>query len=136
MKLRSLVASGAAALFIVGLGASPAAADIRVGTRVSGPDGACANTSASNSHVTVCFAAYGDYLYVKDGDNDGRSAYGYFTWPGDRDDCRNPYGVGTWVRCNYDLPENMRISYKGYTRDNEGAINIVRNVTPEANEYS
>lgn len=138
MKLVSMGASvAAAAVMVVALGAAPASAAVRVGTLVSGPNGACADTSASNSHVTVCYQADGDYLYVKDGDNDGRSAYGYFTWGGEgRDECRNPYGQGTWVRCNYDLVEGWRIMYQGYTQDNQGAINIKRDWTNEANEYS
>jgi len=137
MKLRLAAAVAAAATLVVGMGVSPASASVRNGTLVSGPNGACADTSASNSHVTVCYQADGDYLYVKDGEADGRSAYGFFTWGGDgRDECRNPYGAGTWVRCNYDLVENQRIMYQGYTKDNEGTFNITRDWTNEANEWA
>lgn len=135
MKLRRLAAAALTALVLTTLAAAPASAADRTGTRVSGPSGACSNAQASNTNVTVCYQAAGDYLYVKDGEADGRSAYGYFhTFS--RDHCRNPYGAGTWVRCNYDLPEDFRIIYQGYTKDNEGAINIKRNFTNEANEWS
>jgi hypothetical protein len=134
--LRKIAVISALALAALVGAAAPATADIRIGTQVSGSAGACADTSASNGHVTVCYQADGDYLYVKDGDSDGRSAYGYFTWPGDRDTCRNPYGYGTWVRCNYDLPEGMRIMYQGYTQDNGGLFDPKHDWTSEANEWS
>jgi hypothetical protein len=128
----------AAAALAIGVGAAPASAadGVREGVKVAGPDGACSNAQASNTYVTVCYQANGDYLYVKDGEADGKSAYGYFTWPGDKDHCRNSYGAGTWVRCNYDLPEDMRIMYEGYTQDNEGFFNPKGNWTGEANEWS
>ena len=62
-----------------------------------GPDGACGDDdNASNTNVTVRFKAYGDKLYVKDGEADGRSAYGQFDSDyvdangGDTKACRNP----------------------------------------------
>ncbi len=136
MMFRTLAVTGAAATLVLTAGISPASAAVRIGTQVSGPNGACADTSASNSHVKVCYQATGDYLYVKDDAKDGRSAYGSFTWPDNKDTCRNPYGNGTWVRCNYDLPENMRIMYLGYTQDNEGTFNPIHDKTSEANEWS
>lgn len=123
--------------------AAPAAADeypdpdyVKIGTRVSGPNGSCADgKKASNDHVVVCFKEYGDKLYVKDAKKDGRSAYGefdehYTTFNGgDYKSCRNPYGVGTWAVCDYAIAENTRVKFFGYTRDNEGAGNIVRDAT-------
>jgi hypothetical protein len=49
----------------------------------------------------------GDYLFVKDTCKDGRSAVGRVSWsPNEYRTCRNPYGRGTWARCNFDWPEN------------------------------
>lgn len=96
---------------------------VKTGTKVSGPDGACGdNDNASNTNVTVCFKAYGDKLYVKDGEADGRSAYGQFDsdyvyWNGgDTKACRNPYGAGTWVVCDYAIVEGTSVSSAGSRR--------------------
>lgn len=52
----------------------------------------------------------GDYIYVKDMCRDGRSAVVRLRpYGGDNRAtriCRNPHGVDTWARCNFDWPEN------------------------------
>lgn len=118
------------ALLLVGGSASPAYAvadsDVRIGTRVSDANGSCnAGDIAENTHVKVCFGAAEDKLYVMDKDNDGRSAYGRFDtgWVGPAKACRNPYGQGTWVVCDYDLPEYIMAKFQGFTQDNQGFFN-------------
>ena len=89
---------------------------------------ACQGNNAENDSVKVCFHPDGEWLYVQDKDADGRSAYGQIS---NRDrHCRNPCGKGAWVRCNYSFTDGHTVAFRGYTRDNEGAINIMRNETP------
>lgn len=107
---------------------SAASAGETIGQKVRGPQGACKDNWVSNDSVRVCFHPRGEHLYVQDRDADGRSAYGEIT---SRDDvCRNPYGAGTWVRCNYSFREGTNVFFRGYTQDNEGRINWKRNETP------
>jgi hypothetical protein len=132
---RKGAASLAAGLLLVGVTSSPANAvsdsQTRIGVRVADANGSCADGSAENTHVKVCFDPGSDRLYVKDKDTDGRSAYGMFDggWVGDRDACRNPYGAGTWVMCDYDLQEYIMAKYQGFTQDNEGTFNFERDHT-------
>lgn len=121
---RTLLAA-TAALAIVPAGAS--AEEIEIGQKVPGPGSACKGNNAVNDSVKVCFQPGGEWLYVKDKDADGRSAFGEIANRDRR--CRNPYGKGTWVRCNYSYPDGHTVTFRGYTRDNEGAINIMRNET-------
>ena len=136
--------AGVAAVTAITAVAAPAAsadesADpdyVKTGTRVSGPANACSDGSnARNGHVKVCFAEVGDKLYVYDADRDGRSAYGEFDEHftafagGDYKACRNPYGEGTWAVCSYSILPNTRVKFFGYTRDNKGVINLVRDYT-------
>ncbi len=129
---------------------SPAAADespdadyFKNGAQVSSTDGACSDgNNASNTHVRVCFKEYGDKLYVYDAEPDGRSAYGefdehYTTFAGgDYKACRNRHGYGTWAVCDYSIAENTRVKFFGYTRDNEGTVNIVRNPTSFVKDWN
>lgn len=120
----SLVAAVAAAGLTVPAAAS---AGETIGKKVRGPAGACKDNWVTNDNVQVCFHPRGEYLFVKDKASDGRSAYGEIT---SRDDvCRNPYGAGTWVRCNYSFREGSPVTFRGYTQDNEGSINWKRNET-------
>lgn len=136
--LRTGITGALAGLAMLCVTAAPAHAigdsQVKTGTKVSGPDGACGDDdNASNTNVTVCFKAYGDKLYVKDGEADGRSAYGQFDsdyvyWNGgDTKACRNPYGAGTWVVCDYAIVEGTSVKFRGFTQDNEGTINLERN---------
>ncbi|KAB1903172.1 hypothetical protein [Micromonospora sp. AMSO31t] len=81
-----------------------------IGTKVGLPSGQCMTASASYGSTQVCIEYSGDYVYVRDGLADGRSAmaridselglaYRY---------CRNTQGAGTWVRCNFDWSEAGR----------------------------
>ncbi len=114
----------------VAVGAAPGVAsaeEIEIGQKVRGPADACTGNDVSNDNVRVCFRSDGEWLYVQDREADGRSAYGQIA---NRDrHCRNPYGQGTWVRCNYSFREGSPVSFRGYTRDNEGRINLMRNET-------
>lgn len=131
MRARLLAAS-AAALALVGTQATAAQAlpqQIKIGTRVSGPDGACADgDNAANDHVRVCFKAHGDKLYVQDRAQDGRSAFGWFNAAetafagGDTAACRNPYGKGTWVVCDYSILEHTRVKFMAFTHDMDGGV--------------
>ena len=33
------------------------------------------------------------------------------------------------MRCNYSFHEGSRVTFRGYTRDNEGSINLMRDET-------
>ena len=130
MKLRRMgIVAAAAALLLVGT-STPASAvgdgDVRLGTLVPDANGSCnAGDIAENTHVKVCFGATADKLYVLDKDNDGRSAYGRFDtgWVGYQKACRNKYGQGKWVVCDYDLTEGIMAKFQGFTQDNEGIFN-------------
>lgn len=69
----------------------------------------CKSGGTTESRVVV--KPYGDYVFVKDTCRDGRSAVALIS--GKASDghfhkriCRNARGVGKWVRCNYNWPEN------------------------------
>ncbi|PTL54864.1 hypothetical protein [Paraconexibacter algicola] len=110
------------------------AEEVQIGQKVKGPGKTCAGNVAENDNVKVCFRRDGEYLYVQDKAADGRSAYGQLA---DRDrHCRNPYGKGTWVRCDYSYREGSTVAFRGYTRDNEGSINIMRNETRYTSELA
>ena len=117
-------------LAALALAAAPSAASadgVDIGQKVRGPGNACQGNSVGNDSVKVCFQPDGEYLYVKDKDADGRSAYGDMM--SGYDDCRNPYGKGTWVRCNYAFREGTPVGFRGFTKDNEGRINWTRDET-------
>lgn len=66
------------------------------------------------SGATVSTAALredGDYIYVRDDCADGRSAVARFkpmnSSVTDTRICRNSSGKGTWVRCDFNWPENI-----------------------------
>lgn len=143
MRFRRTVTATLAALVATGLMAigapttAVAADDVKIGTRVAGPNGACADgQNANNSHVRVCFKAYGEKLYVKDKAQDGRSAYGRYEYPYNLKTCRNRSGNGTWVVCDYSIPEGRQVKFRGYTRDNEGTFNWIRDRTSWAYDFS
>ncbi|MGH3648117.1 MAG: hypothetical protein ACRDTM_13210 [Micromonosporaceae bacterium] len=75
-----------------------------------------------DTHVKMCIKFVGDYVYVKDKYSDGRSAVGEVhgpenTYPWDMVQrlCRNRYGTGTWVKCNFNWPENNCWTIKAHT---------------------
>ena len=76
LKRRHLPLSLIVAALVVGAAPATASAqEIVIGEKVSGPGTACDGNNASNGHVKVCFQPGGEWLYVKDVDDDGRSAY-------------------------------------------------------------
>jgi hypothetical protein len=122
--------SRALVLAVLMAGATPAAAfaeEIVTGEKVKGPGTACEGNNASNDHVKVCFQPDGEWIYVRDQDSDGRSAYGQ-VFGRDRH-CRNPHGNGTWARCNYSFREGSGVTFRGYTKDNGGWPNPKRDET-------
>jgi hypothetical protein len=60
----------------------------------------------SVSGAKACFAAYGDYVWVKDTKANGASAAGTIQGHGWYRQCFNRVGAaGGWVKCNFDVPE-------------------------------
>ena len=128
LKRRHVLSSLIVAALVVGVAPATASADeIVIGESVSGPGNACDGNNAANDNVKVCFQPDGEWIYVKDVAADGRSAYAVVA--GRDRVCRNPHGQGTWVRCNYSFREGNTVTFRGYTRDNEGIINAYRNHT-------
>ena len=128
LRHRRVTLSLIVAALAVGVAPATASADeIVIGEKVGSAGDACDGNNAANGHVKVCFQPDGEWLYVRDAAADGRSAYG-LVWGRDRV-CRNPHGEGTWARCNYSFREGNSVKFKGYTRDNEGAINLFRDHT-------
>lgn len=127
---RAIVVCAVAGFSVVAtVSPAQAAESFQVGTLVAGPDGACQQYMAANNHVKVCFDPYGEKLYVQDRAQDGRSAIGElaFSTMG----CRNKFGEGTWVRCDYDIPEGWHTTMIGSTRDFEGTFNWTQDITGE-----
>ncbi|MFC4104675.1 hypothetical protein [Micromonospora zhanjiangensis] len=57
----------------------------------------------------VCVKYDGDYVYVRDGQADGHSAIGVIESDNGnviKRHCRNPYGSGTWAKCNFNWSES------------------------------
>lgn len=128
-KTRNLARALVLAALVAGAAPAAASADevVVTGEKVRGPGTACEGNNASNDHVKVCFQPDGEWIYVRDQDSDGRSAYGQVA--GRDRHCRNPYGDGTWVRCNYSFREGTGVSFRGYTKDNGSWPNPKRNET-------
>lgn len=70
----------------------------------------CASTE---SGAKVCFVKYGDYLWVYDGADDGKSAVAIWEVSGSNRHgiCRNLSGHGNWARCNKNFEENRTIRF-------------------------
>jgi hypothetical protein len=77
------------------------------GVQVSGTIGPYNRCDTVNG-TEVCVRYDGDVVYVKDGASDSNSALGMvYTSSGvSHRICRNPYGAGTWARCDFDWAEN------------------------------
>ena len=94
----------------------------QTGVKVSGPVGVCKTAGVEFQFTKVCVDYSGDYVYVLDLYSDGFSAMALIE--NDRGDimtrfCRNPNGLNTWARCNFDWREDgIKYVYGGY-RDNE-----------------
>ncbi|WBQ05195.1 hypothetical protein [Kribbella sp. CA-293567] len=131
LRLRAAAIVGVAGVLTFGAAVTPAAAadSWSVGTKVSGPGGACNYAFVANNAVKVCFEPDGELLYVYDGKSDGRSAIGEVSFS--HKGCRNKWGKGTWARCNYSWPEGKKAFIIGGTRDFEGVFNTVRDITGE-----
>lgn len=86
--------------------------ETNVGKKVSKPDIDASNCWALPYKATACYKSHGDYIYVSDMKSDGRSAIAAFEDMTSENVmyrqgvCRNPYGKGTWVRCNYEFRES------------------------------
>lgn len=75
----------------------------------------------SPHQTTVCVEPTGDYMWVRDGQADGKSGlgrtkeafeHGTPVWY-----CRNKMGAGTWGYCNVDWIEGTIVSVRGGTYD-------------------
>lgn len=87
-------------------------ASCQTGVVVGAPSGLpCKSASAGWGYTTVCVQYDGDYVYVKDRDADGNSAMGQIYSDSANGSityrsCRNPNGVDSWVRCNFNWSES------------------------------
>ncbi|MYX22123.1 MULTISPECIES: hypothetical protein [unclassified Streptomyces] len=116
MFRKIFVVAAAATLF--GLATVPAQA-------ASGPPSGAPCSVGSTS--TICFAAYGDHIWVKDTKADGHAAVGLWVYSSDLATghyCANATGAkGGWKDCNYNMRENVQIRFRSYSRahadDNE-----------------
>ena len=128
LKRRHVLLSLIVAALATGVAPATASAEeIVIGEKVTGPGYACRRQQRENDNVKVCFQPDGEWIYVRDMKTDGRSAYGEVE--GRDRVCRNPHGQGAWARCNYSFREGSRVAFRGFTRDNEGRINLKRNET-------
>jgi hypothetical protein len=62
----------------------------------------------ASDDTRVCIVYDGDVVYVKDGQVDSHSALGWVETDSGVPHriCRNPYGSGSWARCNFDWVED------------------------------
>jgi hypothetical protein len=94
-------------------------ASCQTGVRVSAGAGDCRAEGAYNKTL-VCVDYSGDYVYVYDGKEDDASAMALVS--SSRSSvtaryCRNPHGVKSWARCNFDWSEGeLKIVSGGYRR--------------------
>lgn len=76
--------------------------------------------------TNVCIKYDGDIVYVYDGSADGNSAIA-LVHIGDAGEghvanrwCRNPHGLGSWARCNFNWPEDKtKEVYPGIRYDSD-----------------
>ncbi|MET8908018.1 hypothetical protein [Micromonospora sp. NPDC004551] len=72
-------------------------------------EGQCMTANGTGNYTQVCVRYDGDYVYVRDGQADGHAAIGEIAG-GDGNIitrlCRNPFGYGTWAKCNFDWTES------------------------------
>jgi hypothetical protein len=136
-KLTTRVVVAMAAL-VLGVGGSqlitnPAMAAVTSehdnGVQVSAPNTSgmfcMGNRPPSTPQAYACWEPDGDYWYVKDNSADGHSAGAVWEdndCPTSACDhlhrkgiCRNPYGNGTWARCNKDYTESHQIWFTAAT---------------------
>jgi hypothetical protein len=79
------------------------------GVKVAAPQGDCYTADSESASTGACVVYAGDYVYVKDGQADGRAALASVRDPDGPvlyQLCRNNYGNGTWARCNLDWVES------------------------------
>jgi hypothetical protein len=91
-----------------------------VGVRVNAPDEKNLECSHFHPDGHACFDPHGDVWYVVDEEADGRGVAAlwedtFIDANGDehlarQGMCRNPYGTGSWARCNKDHHENHLLS--------------------------
>lgn len=78
------------------------------GVEVSGTIGPYNRCETAADLTEVCVRYDGDVVYVKDGATDSHSAIGMISTSSGVPTriCRNPYGNGTWARCDFDWVED------------------------------
>lgn len=119
MSARSIAALSCSILVLAVGFASPA--DAHSGTPPG--DSVCA---PDDNRVRSCFVQDTDNFWVRDTEQDGRSAVVVWsTRTGQSGSCRNSHGVGTWHACGYEFPKFTsggspnRVSWDHYTYDAE-----------------
>lgn len=71
---------------------------------------------SDDQRIEVCVRKYGDYIFVRDKETDGWGAVAIVSrrdFGGYVRKCRNPYGAGTWARCNFNWSEGHRWWVRG-----------------------
>ncbi len=98
----------------------------QTGVQVSGPSGQDTCLTDPNRNTRVCVNYAGDIVYVRDGSEDTHSAMALITASAGVADrwCRNPHGVGSWARCNFDWSETANKNVYGGVRINAGDARI------------
>jgi hypothetical protein len=93
----------------------------QTGVQVGIPNGECMTASPAHHYTSVCVGYDGDYVYVKDGLDDGMAAMAFIrTDQGEVTGrhCRNNYGYGSWARCDFDWVESAdKLVFGGYKED-------------------
>ncbi|GGM53642.1 hypothetical protein GCM10011608_43170 [Micromonospora sonchi] len=84
-------------------------ASCQTGVQAGLVEGQCMTANATSHYTQVCVKYDGDYVYVRDGQADGHAAVAEIS--GGNGDirnrfCRNPYGYGTWAKCNFNWTES------------------------------
>lgn len=102
----------------------------QTGTKVSGPSGQDACAVEYTNYTQVCINYDGDIVYVLDGVSDGNSAIGAVSTPDAGDVsgrwCRNPHGVGTWAKCNFNWVEDTTKAVYGGVRYDSDSLWYVK----------
>jgi hypothetical protein len=97
----------------------------QTGVEISGTpwgDGVTYCDADSYYDTMVCIKTDGDIVYVYDGATDNNSAVGNIYIPESGSDsvasrwCRNPYGKGSWAKCNFNWLEDKEKEVHGGVR--------------------
>jgi hypothetical protein len=89
--------------------------------------GCSGGEASNNSYVHVCFVRYGDTLWVRDDESNGRYAAGEISYydggSRHRGYCFSPYShaSGKWYSCGFSqADEKTTVDYRGFDHKNRG----------------